>query len=183
MAKILDTKWRSQRDNDYDSYSGNGPDNTCSYTSMAVALNYYGIIGNGQGQLEDQIERTYSRLGLTKGLPEDMAYFINKYYSPSIRATATRKATKANIKKALDNNCPVIVHTYLTHSGHVVTIVGYDDTAYNGKGAFIVEDSWGEFTNEGYINKSGHQLPYSYNLMDLVAGPDGNYWIEVVSKA
>ena len=77
----------------------------------------------------------------------------------------------------------VILGTYLTEASHIVLAVGSDDSAYDGQGAFIINDPYGEFTHNGYIHTptAGNETLYSYSLIAQVGAPegDGNYWLHL----
>ena len=102
------------------------------------------------------------------------SYGVN-YYSTT---SGTFKDFKLAVKQA-----PVILGTYLTESSHIVLAVGSDDSAYDGQGAFIINDPYGEFTHNGYIHTptAGNEILYSYSLIAQVGAPegDGNYWLHL----
>lgn len=183
MAKhINDIPYFSQHDNDSDWNSG--PWNECSFTCMAMVLAYWGIVGNGSGQLEDQIERDFESKKYTRGNPYHMRDWMNmKYGNIGVNATYSGEATLTEIKGAIVSKASCILHTDLTKSGHIISIVGFDDEAYDGVGALIVNDPWGEWFHTGYDSwKTGKNLYYSYPLMQRVAGPDSNYWLHTVTR-
>lgn len=181
-TKILSVPYHSQHNNDRDSNSG--PWNECSFTAMAMALRNVGIVGDGNGQLEDQIERSYESLQFDRGAPEQMTRWINlKYGHLGVVSTFTYRGKAVQIRAALNAGHVVIAHTDLTASGHVICIVGYDDAAYGGNGAWVAHDPWGEWTPTGYrTDKTGANVRYSYSLMSWAAGPDGNYWMHIVKR-
>jgi hypothetical protein len=172
------SQWNNDRDWD------TGPWNECSFTCMAMMGRAIGAVGNGDGQFEDQVERSFERRGYKRGLPEHMSRWMSDTWRLlGYRFWATRQGTAAMIRKALAAGYPVICHTDLTASGHVVIIVGDDPGAYGGEGAWIVHDPWGEWFPGGYnVDASGAFVRYSYALMDLVAGPDGNWWLHWPEK-
>jgi hypothetical protein len=157
----------------------NNPYGSCNVTAMAMALSYYGIIGNGQGQLEDQLYQRMSDRGLDHGLPEDMASLINdEYGNLGIRDSVTRTGTWKDVTEAIIAGHPTIVHGWFTQSGHIVLIKGYSDKGY------LINDPYGEWFADGYrTDLSGQGLLYSYDLMNRICGPDGQIWLHVISKA
>ena len=174
--------YHTQHNNDADWNSG--PWNECSYTCMAMGLAALGIKGTGDGQLEDQIERSYENLGLTRGSPYDMAYWINEVYADlGIHDELRMNGTWSQILTALSCGRPIILHTDLTASGHVIAVRGYDPDAYWGHGALICMDPWGEWFPTGYdTSASGDSVLYSQGLIARKCGPDSNYWIHELSR-
>jgi Peptidase_C39 like family len=162
----------------------NVPYGTCNVTSIAMALKFLGIKGNGKGQLEDQLFSRVMKLGLSRHSPHDLAYLVNlDYGSLGIRDVFKDKATHAELKAHLAKGFPAIVHGFFTDSGHIIVVRGYDDTAYGGRGAYIVNDPYGEFYKDGYdTSASGERLYYSYRMMKDLAGSDGDFWVHFISK-
>ncbi len=69
-----------------------------------------------------------------------------------------------NAKAALDEGCVVITHGWFTHSGHVITLVGYETDPQTLSYRFIVDDPWMEFSfpSAQYLpNSSGNNVRYS----------------------
>lgn len=162
----------------------NHPYGTCNLTSIAMVLKYFGIKGTGDGQLEDQLFRRVTALGLDRHSPADLAYLINLDYAKyGIRDVFHMDATHAELKEHLASGNPAIVHGWFTTSGHIIVVRGYDDAAYGGRGAYIVNDPYGEYFKSGYdTSASGAKLFYSYKMMKDLAGRDGDFWVHYIIK-
>lgn len=160
MKKSLPVPWFPQRDNVYN------PGGTCNVTSLAMGLSFLGIKGDGNGQLEDQLFLHAKRKQLDYHEAETIRYLANwKLRKDPFDPFSTWTEIRAHV---LGGN-PVVVHTFLTPSGHIPIIVGFDDEAYGGKGAWIVNDPAGEWHDGGYGSRpNGDHVLYSYFLMDCV---------------
>ena len=177
MKRILNVPYLSQTDNKL------FPTGTCNLTSVAMCLKFYGIVGNGQGQLEDQLTRFCLDKGLSRHSPIDLVKVLKTY---GVNDTFSSSGTIAMIQKQINNGNPAIIHGYFTREGHIITVIGYDD---NG---LIVHDPWGEWFNWGYIKNStkeperGKSLHYSYGMINQLCSPESNpsanIWVHLVSK-
>lgn len=172
--KLLSVPYFSQLDN------LNNPYGSCNVTSVAMCMAYFGIKGDGSGQLEDQLYEYLLDHRMSRHNPHDLAQlFPTKGLSDRFQS----KATWAEVREHIDAGNPAIAHGYFTRFGHIVAIVGYDDTAYSGRGAWIVNDPYGEWFASGYrTDVSGERVAYSYQMMDQLCSPDGDLWIHFVSK-
>lgn len=172
----LDIPFHTQLNNDSDHDSGWW--NECSYTAMAMFLRKHGYVGNGNGQFEDQIEKSFEAWGGGRGEPQAMSAFMNQFFPhPQIEYKFTYRATWGFLEERLKANSPAILHTWLTGSGHVVLLKGFDDKAYNGTGGYIFHDPFGEWFPSGYdTNLSGANVTYSYPLCKRLIGVDGDLW-------
>lgn len=177
---ILNQPYYSQLNNDSDSNSG--PWNECSYSAMACVLGGCGLVGNGYGQFDDQIERAYEARGLQRGAPYDMEHFMNDEYGHlGVHAEYEPHGTLDMVLEALQEGKGVVLHTDLTPSGHVVAVDGFDLDAYRGSGALILLDPNGEWFPTGYRqDKTGRHVYLSFPSVDRYCGPDGNYWMHKV---
>jgi hypothetical protein len=73
----------------------------------------------------------------------------------------------------LVNRRPVPIAGDFTASGHILCIIGYNQSGY------IVNDPWGDAIT-GYSDVYGGGLMYPYGYMDEVCGPDGNVWAHFI---
>lgn len=171
----LNVPYLSQRDNRLH------PSGTCNTTSVAMCMRYFGIVGSGNGQLEDQLTQRCFDTGLSRHDPYDLRkLFLWKGLKDTFNPYATWKEAKAHL---LWGN-PLICHGWFTRFGHIIVIRGYDDKGY------YVNDPWGEiFYTPGRqpyydTSRSGANLHYSNRLMNDLAGPDHNkeLWLHFVSK-
>lgn len=171
MKKNLNVPYFSQLDNKY------VPGGTCNVTSVAMCLAFFGIVGDGsERQLEDQLTQKCWAEQWDRHSPYDLAKL---FAWKKIPHRFTERATFAEVKKHLDNGKPCIFHGWFTRSGHIVAVRGYDDSAYGGKGAFVLNDPAGEWHNWGYSG-SGEGVRYSYELINRLCCPDGNLWCHFV---
>lgn len=172
-GKLLDIAYKSQTDNKLN------PTGACNVTSTAITLEYWGIKGGGLDQFEDELYEWLEVNGLSRHDPNHLARLINAY---GCRDDFTTRATIYQIKAAIDNGNPVIIHGYFTSFGHIIVVVGY-----NSKG-LICHDPYGEWTSEGYIRNNGSNprrgeaIVYSYGLIDRVCLPDGGCWAHFVTR-
>lgn len=162
----------------------NNPHGSCNVTSVAMCLAYFGIKGDGsQPQLEDQMYKRCIDRGWSRHSPYGLKALVESY---GFVDDFTEKGTLADIRKAIDENKPCIVHGYFTRSGHIVTICGYDDQG------FIVNDPYGEafFDGKSYYydtNRSGKQLHYSTKMISVLCSPESvskpnNIFLHRISK-
>ena len=164
----LKTDYYYQLENSYHPYT------SCFLSCVAMLLSFYKI-----KVTPDELYNKCLDLGYDRFSHQDIAEILRSYkvnYTP--KTNGTFKEIKETLKKA-----PVILGTYLTEGTHIVLLVGFDDSAYEGRGAFIVNDPYGEFSHNGYIHTptAGQETLYSYSLIAQVGAPEGegNYWIHV----
>lgn len=165
---LLDTDYYYQLDN------YNQPYTSCFLTSVAMLLSFYKV-----KVTPDELYNKCQDLGYDRFSHQDIVTILRLY---GVHYYATTTGTFEQLKKTLETS-PVIIGTLLTEASHIVLGVGKDDSAYDGRGAIIVQDPYGEFTHNGYIHTrtAGKETLYSYNLIKQVAAPegDGNYWLHL----
>lgn len=165
---ILKTDYYYQLDNNYHPYT------SCFLTCVAMLLSFYKV-----KVTPDELYNKCLDLGYDRFSHQDIVAILKVY---GVNYYATTSGTFEELKKTLET-APVIIGTYLTEASHIVLGVGKDDSAYEGKGAIIIRDPYGEFTHNGYIHTptAGNGVLYSYPLMAEVAAPegDGNYWLHL----
>ncbi|WP_008310493.1 C39 family peptidase [Leptolyngbya sp. PCC 6406] len=179
----LSVPWYSQRDNKYH------PSSTCNVTCVAMILAYFGVRPKSDVQLEDQLYLEVTEGGRNHGdrlLHEQLSQLMKDYGLSTKFSTQT---SWQEIKTHLANGNPVIMSGYFTSSGHIIVLRGYDETG------FWVNDPWGEWFTNGYQNKSGENLHYSYALCrrcsrsndvtwaHLPADPKRTYQLPVLTQA
>lgn len=171
-SKKLDVPYFSQTDNRFN------PNGSCNVTSIAMCLRFFGIKGNGNGQLEDQLYQWMESSGYSRHSPHDLAYLVNKVYgvkvSPNIVDTFKDNATVEEIKAHIDDGNPVVVHGYFTAFGHIVVIVGYDE---NG---FIVHDPYGVAPYTDY--RSGEGIHYDYDYICSTCADSVGIWAHFIKQ-
>ncbi len=166
--------YKSQMDN------SNNPTGSCNVTSAAMCLEYYGIKSPDDRQLEDVLYEWLQANGLSRHDPNHLKQAIEHF---GCRDDFTTRASISEIKTAIDNGKPVIVHGYFTYpAGHIVVFIGYDS-----KG-FIVHDPYGFWTASGYDRndaanqRKGESVHYNYGMIDRVCLPDGGCWAHFVTR-
>lgn len=168
----LNVPCKSQLDNKYNPYGA------CNVTSCAMVVefmnpgvNYRDSSGN-ECQLEDVIYEEMLRIGLNRHLPTDLVKIMAKFNTKSIFKSQT---TIDKVKRHLDKGFPCITHGYFTTFGHIIVIVGYDETG------LIVHDPYGEWFESGYrTDLSGAYLHYSYDLIRRACAYDGEFWVHFI---
>jgi Peptidase_C39 like family len=144
--------------NQYDSATIN-PGGSCGNTSAAMVLNFYGIRKTPDG--------------------------IRESYGHGLKAQYSRSASRSSIKKHLDAGRPVMIHGWFTGPGHVMVVVGYDESAKE----WIVNDPSGMWSGtfkggySGNTGQNGKGRRYSYSsFSNTVIGSDGDIWITTAGQ-
>ncbi len=164
---IEGVQYFSQRDNESKDGVVNGS-NMCNLTSLAMVMEYNGIdVGNGTKQYEDRLYEIAKELGLggdnlwekTEKVYEGIIEHINKLNSTNYQIIVTNEKREhkqfEDIAKSLINqHKPVITSGYFPN-GHIITIVGYDDTGW------IAHDPYGDARTK-YTNTNGRYVHYNY---------------------
>lgn len=165
-TKLKNFPYLSQLDN------RENPFGSCNVTSVAMCLIYFGIVGDGQGQLEDQLYDLCYVHNLDRHVPTDLErLFIIKGRKDKFKPDAKW----ADAKAWLIAGKPLIAHGWFTRSGHIIVIVGFNEKGW------IVNDPYGEYFESGYdTSASGKELVYSYELMRRLCGDDGDLWLHFV---
>ena len=141
----LDVPYYYQLNNTYEPYR------TCNITSVAMALSYKTI--------NIDPDTIYRRFG-----PVFTGYDmqrIARYYGAN-NTTYHAGASVSQIKNYLDRGIPVIFQGQFTSSGHIIVLIGYDDTGW------FVNDPYGEWYSWGYQHTptAGKGEHYSYGLIE-----------------
>lgn len=164
----LDIEYKSQLDNE------NNPTGSCNVTSLAMCLFKEGIIGNGDGQLEDQLYVYMERNGLSRHNPHDLAIVARDF---NVVDDFTEFGTIERCQDHLAAGKPCIIHGWFSRFGHIIVLVGYDEDG------FWVHDPYGEWHPTGYdTSVSGAYLHYSYNLIKRLCIPDGQFWVHYIGR-
>lgn len=166
----LDVTFKSQLDNHHH------PTGTCNVTSLAMVLDFWKVPRKQQyrrfPQLEDELYAYMLESGLNPQSAGDLSRVATDY---GLSAKFTTKATIEQVKQWVASGKPAIIHGYFTSFGHIVVVVGYDDTG------FIVHDPYGEWFATGYrTDLSGAYLNYSYQLIRRTCIPDGDFWVHFI---
>jgi uncharacterized protein YvpB len=182
-SKKLGIPYLSQRDN------VRNPSGSCNVTCIAMCLKWAGYDLSTNGQLEDVLYNHAQTSGLSRHEGDDLAVIFNTFAKRDnlpYRDDFVINSSVGQIKKQISNGFPAILHGYFTRSGHIITVVGYDDSAYDGAGAFIIHDPWGEWHRWGYDTKaSGKEVEYSYGMIERLCtdpGRPASIWAHIFSK-
>lgn len=170
---IDDAPYFSQRDNT------NNPFGTCNVTCLAMALTRLGVSSPEPAlQLEDHL---FDELRTPEGLEEferlrSSVPAFARFNPWNVHAMLTwlairkgrtaRFTTQASWDQIWDHvrevRVPVIVSGDLTHSGHIVAIVGR-----TAGGDPVVHDPFGEWRPRGrYQSENGHSRVYFFEVLD-----------------
>ncbi len=170
-SKDLNIPYKSQLDNAVN------PTGACNVTSFAMVMAYFQIKQRtSAAQFEDELYRYMDANGLSRHDPGDLAQMAKAY---GVKDDLTLRGSLADIRKAIAEGRPCIVHGHFTSFGHIVVIRGYNQSG------FYVNDPYGEWTASGYLNnRSGQNLFYSNSLIQSKCTPEGsNYiWLHRLAK-
>jgi len=110
------------------------------------------------------------RQGLSRWDPYDLATMARNY---GLIDDFTMQGRLSDIRKAIAEGRPCIIHGYFTSFGHIVVVRGYDQYG------FFVNDPYGEWTSSGYLNNH-----YSNALIQSKCSPEGEayIWLHRLSK-
>lgn len=163
-TKRLNVPYKSQLDNALN------PTGACNVTSFAMGMTYFQIRGTtGVGQLEDELYEYMENTGLSRWHPEDLAQMSRNY---GLVNDFTYRGSLFDIRKAIAEGRPCVIHGYFTDFGHIIVVRGYDQFG------FFVNDPYGEWTSSGYRNDlSGENLHYSNGLIQSKCSPEGENFI------
>jgi uncharacterized protein YvpB len=171
ISLSLDVPYKSQLDN------WENPTGACNVTAMAMCLEYLRANRRSEyskyKQFEDELYRYALDRGYSRHSPYDLEKIV-KDYNRNDRFTTS--ATFEEVKDWLADLNPAVAHGYFTSYGHIVVLVGYDDSG------FIVHDPYGEWFSTGYrTDLSGAYLHYSYRMIRRLCIPDGQFWVHFIS--
>ncbi|MBW4440909.1 MAG: C39 family peptidase [Plectolyngbya sp. WJT66-NPBG17] len=172
QSKLLNVPYHTQLNN------AENPKGACNVTSFAMVMRYFRISKRTNAmQFEDELYRYMENKGLSRHDPEDLAVMAENY---GLKDDLTLQGRMSDIRKAIAEGKPCILHGYFTSFGHIIVVRGYDQTG------LCVNDPFGEWFDSGYRNDlSGENLSYSYNLIQRTASPEGSnfMWLHRLSKA
>lgn len=168
-SRALDVPYKSQLDNWFN------PTGACNVTSLAMCLEYLGAKRKAtSGQFEDELYEYAIARGYNRHSPHDLARIARDY---GVRDRFFEAGSIDRIKAWVAAGNPAVIHGYFTAFGHIVAVVGYDETG------LIVNDPYGEWFATGYrTDLPGAALHYSYLLIRRLCMPDGNLWTHYLSR-
>jgi len=171
-TKQLNVPYKSQLDNALN------PTGACNVTAFAMVMTYFQIKGTTNvGQLEDELYQYMENNGLSRWDPNDLATMARNY---GLIDDFTTRGSLSDIRKAISEGRPCIIHGYFTSFGHIIVVRGYDPYG------FFVNDPYGEWTSSGYRNDlSGENLHYSNTLIQTKCSPEGEdyIWLHRLAKS
>lgn len=164
QSKSLNVPHKSQLDNALN------PTGACNVTSFAMVMQYFQVKRRTRyGQLEDELYRFMENYGLSRWEPDDLAR-MSRYYG--LRNDFTMRGRLFDIRKAIAEGRPCIIHGYFTSFGHILVVRGYNQSG------FFVNDPFGEWFASGYRQDiRGENLFYSNNLIQSKCSPEGEDYI------
>ncbi|NEN89769.1 MAG: hypothetical protein F6K48_12980 [Okeania sp. SIO3H1] len=177
ITQQLAVSYKSQTDNVFSPFSA------CNVTCLAMCLSYWGIEGDdSHPQLEDQVFHRAQQYGWNRFSPQGLKDICESY---GVEDDLTINGTLADIRDAIENEKPVIVHGFFTEPGHLVVIKGF------GEDGFLVQDPYGELmasmgTHSWYyqINGAGQifgeNLHYSNRLIAASCGGWSHYQTRIM---
>ena len=172
VTKLLGVPYKSQLDNALN------PTGACNVTCFAMAMAYWKIKRESNvGQIEDELYQYMENKNLSRHDPEDLVKMATAY---RLQDAFTTRGKLADIRKAIAEGKPCIIHVYFTSFGHIIVVRGYDQAG------FYVNDPYGEWTSSGYRQDlSGENLYYSNWLIQSKCSPEGDdfLWLHRLSKA
>jgi len=132
------------------------------------------------GQFEDELYQYALDHNLDRHAPSDLAKIVRDYKAKDSFDT---HATIDGVKKWLAAGNPAVTHGYFTSSGHIIVLVGYDESG------FLVHDPNGEWFASGYDRNAfgasdtkGKFRHYSYGLIETTCCTDNEFWVHFISK-
>jgi len=170
-TKSLNIPYKSQLDNVFN------PRGACNVTSFAMVMAYFRIKGRtNPNQLEDELYQYLESKGLSRWDPQDLAKMGSDY---GLKDDFTTRGRLSDVRRAIAEGRPCIIHGYFTSFGHIIVVRGYDRTG------LFVNDPFGEWTSSGYLNEaSGENLHYSDALVQSKCSPEGEdfIWLHRLSQ-
>lgn len=148
------------------------PSSSCQNTSIAMVLSALGAqvtpdqitsrFGKDAAQTVSGLNRVYNQLA--------SEYGVSRLHSSS-------NGSIADVKAKLDQGSPVIIHGYFTSYGHVLVIIGYDESGY------YVNDpagTWSRRFQGGYPNAyseptAGRGIFYERSAFEAAIGTYDGY--------
>jgi len=170
-SKTLNVPHRSQLDNQFD------PTGTCNVTSFAMVMMYFQVARKTNiGRWEDELYLYMQDNNLIRWDPYDLSLMARSY---GLIDDFMTQGKLSDLRKAIAEGRPCIIHGYFTSFGHIIVVRGYDPYG------FFVNDPYGEWTSSGYrTDRSGENLHYSNGLIQNKCSPEGEdyIWIHRLAK-
>ena len=161
------------------------PERTCSLTSLAMITDYYGLTDPGaNGRSPDYLFRKFGGvLQTVPALEKGFNQFAKDQGSP-LRVASKQDGTIEELRRALAEGKPVIIHGWFTPSGHIVVVTGFDGEHY------IVNDPNGRWDGEKWgsydTSVSGQQMRYTRKAFEYAINDNGtgdDLWLHIFPRA
>lgn len=154
------------------------PYGTCNVSSLAMALAYAGAPQKSADRFPDELNDYCISHELDRHDPQVLARIAQDY---GVKDTFTTQATIAQVKEWLVQGNVAVVHGYFTSEGHIICLIGFDETG------FWVNDPYGEWFPGGYDRNDdsnftkGKGLHYSYGMIEQTCTTD-DFWVHFIEK-
>ena len=151
------------------------PGGSCNVTAIAMDLDYLGVPQqHPEMRYPDELDAYCDENGLDRHSPLDLVKVVEAY---GCQDDFSYDSNWDLIKAWIASGLPVVVHTQLTQSGHVILLRGYDETGV------WVNDPNGVWTPDGYNESQiGEDLHYSWDLMYQTVSSGDQLWAHHISK-
>jgi hypothetical protein len=172
---VIDLPYRSQRNNFFN------PDGACNVTCLAMCLLHQGAQRRDPDrfpQFEDELYNHAIIHGYDRHDGYGLTYISQDY---GVAHSFSREGTIEQLRSALDDGKPCILHGYFTSFGHIIAVRGYEAAGLRVHDPYGEWHSWGYDLNEpdGHNTKGKNQL-YSWGLIKETCMPDGFLWLHVL---
>lgn len=161
------------------------PERTCSLTSLAMITDYYGLTNpKDNGRTPDYLFRKFGGvLQTVPALERGFNQFARDQSSP-LRVASKQNGTIDELRLALAEGKPVVIHGWFTPSGHIVVVTGFDGVDYivNDPNGRWNEEKWGTYDT----SVSGQQLRYSKSAFEYAINDNGtgdDLWLHIFPRA
>ncbi|MFM6204099.1 C39 family peptidase [Planktothrix sp.] len=154
------------------------PQDSCAATCITMVMKYYGYPGT-HNEIKDKLYTELEQRGLHRQNGIDLAEVFNILMKDVAIDNFTMQGRIEDVKRTLENQNPVVVHTQLTTQGHIILLRGYDETG------FWVNDPYGEWFPDGYrTDLNGENLHYSYDLINQTVffDPGQTGWVHLFHR-
>jgi Peptidase_C39 like family len=154
------------------------PYGTCNVSSLAMALAYSGAAQKSADRFPDELNDYCVSQALDRHDPQALAQIARDY---GMVDTFTTQATISQVKEWLVQGNVAVVHGYFTSEGHIICLIGFDETG------FWVNDPYGEWFPGGYDRNDdvnftkGKGLHYSYEMIQQTCSTD-DFWVHFIEK-
>ncbi|GAA5524432.1 hypothetical protein Maes01_00989 [Microbulbifer aestuariivivens] len=161
------------------------PERTCSLTSLAMVTDSLGLTSpDVNGRTPDYL---FTKLGgVRQTVPALQSAFnsIAEAAGSQYRAHSKTDGTIAEVRQALNQGHPVIIHGWFTPSGHILVVTGFDGshyTVHDPNGRWNLK-KWGAYDT----SVSGQGLRYPREAFERAINDNGSgddLWLHIFRRA